>query len=294
MGNRSYLTFFIDEDKLSKGEAQYYREYIQSSDDTYYQLADKAKAIESVWNENFNYMPNQIPSCLYVRSNGKLYFSPDESFSKEEDLVFSVHNHVPEPWANLFTDTEFKHLTEYKGKEYPSWMFQSTAKEVLERLTEYPELMADLRQDILDTLQLVPEDSILQLTFNEIPFEDLPERLKMIIVQNRGILATFVNDDGIEFNIHVVFEGDRYGRDDCLLHDKKDPFIEFYDARYDFDKHGQFVTRYLLSSLMKSRDKLERAGLLLDGGIPNWKLSASNMRGLYRYLEPIESIYSIK
>jgi len=34
----------------------------------------------------------------------------------------------------------------------------------------------------------------------------------------------------LDWTVRVVFEGDRFGRDMCLVHDDAEPLIEFYDA----------------------------------------------------------------
>ena len=62
-------------------------------------------------------------------------------------------------------------------------------------------------------------------------------------------------ENGITFNVRRVNQGDKYGLDNCLTHEDVLPLIEFYDARYPFDKDehgnvlGQFVSRYNLSVL---------------------------------------------
>ena len=44
-----------------------------------------------------------------------------------------------------------------------------------------------------------------------------------------------------KFNVRIVRAGDRYGRDNCLTHDKDEPLVEFYDSRYPHTEYGQFV-----------------------------------------------------
>jgi hypothetical protein len=83
------------------------------------------------------------------------------------------------------------------------------------------------------------------------------------------------SEDG-SWTVCIVEEGDRYGRDDCLTHDRPDPMVEFYDAPQDpekFGRRGQFVARYYLSTLICTR-----AGLTLDCDIPAWTLDAAQMR----------------
>lgn len=76
-----------------------------------------------------------------------------------------------------------------------------------------------------------------------------------------------------KFNVRIVRKGDHYGLDFCLTHSKDEPLVEFYDARYPHTEFGQFVTRYYVSTILER----ERNGLCLDGGIPEWSVSANDM-----------------
>jgi len=76
----------------------------------------------------------------------------------------------------------------------------------------------------------------------------------------------------MRFNTKIINTGDRYGRDDCLInHDA--PMIEFYDPRYQHTSHGQFVSRYYVSTILER----DTGGLCLDGGVPDWCVSANDM-----------------
>lgn len=83
---------------------------------------------------------------------------------------------------------------------------------------------------------------------------------------------------GIAFTMRLVREGDRYGRGMCLTHDNAKALVEFYDARYPFDKDpagevlGQFTGgRYYVDTILKSPN----AELCLDGGNADvWTLDA--------------------
>lgn len=76
------------------------------------------------------------------------------------------------------------------------------------------------------------------------------------------------------FLTRVVFPGDRYGRLDCLVHDKDDPLVEFYDASIGDTPRGYFVSRYYLETLIAapSPRQVRAQGLLLDTGDPRWCL----------------------
>lgn len=54
----------------------------------------------------------------------------------------------------------------------------------------------------------------------------------------------------------------------------KTPVVAFYDRRYDFDTHGQFVSDYDRETLLERHGGY---GLNLDGGVPNWSVDASAM-----------------
>lgn len=84
--------------------------------------------------------------------------------------------------------------------------------------------------------------------------------------------------NGIEFNVRIVFKGDKYGLRDCLTHEFEDPLVEFYDTQFDFTPHGQFVTRYYASTLL-GLDAWGRTtgGLVLDYGVESWVIDAESM-----------------
>ena len=86
-----------------------------------------------------------------------------------------------------------------------------------------------------------------------------------------------------KFNVRLVNTGERYGLDDCLVNDKA-PMVEFYDSRYagaSFGERGQFVSRYYVSTLL-DRQPL---GLCLDGGVPEWSVSAAGMQQVVEYIQ---------
>ena len=83
-----------------------------------------------------------------------------------------------------------------------------------------------------------------------------------------------------KFTVRFVNKGDTYGRDFCLTHDKDEPLIEFYDARYPHTEFGQFVSSYYVETL-----RGHTGGLILDGGIPEWTVSASGMKQVQNLIE---------
>ena len=80
------------------------------------------------------------------------------------------------------------------------------------------------------------------------------------------------------FNVHVVRPGDKYGLNNVLTCGPKAQ-VEFYDNRYDFTPRGQFVTRYNVETIRDSDN-----GLCLDGGVPAWNISASDMATVRKYI----------
>ena len=86
-----------------------------------------------------------------------------------------------------------------------------------------------------------------------------------------------------KFNVRIVNTGDKYGRFDCLTNDK-DQMVEFYDTRYNHESdmgRGQFVSRYYTSTILNGQYP---NGLCLDGGIPEWSVSADGMKKVIEYL----------
>lgn len=88
-----------------------------------------------------------------------------------------------------------------------------------------------------------------------------------------------------KFNVRIVRAGDRYGRDNCLTHDEDKPLVEFYDTRYPHTEFGQFVSRYYVETILGT-DRWGRGegGLMLDGGVPSWTVSAEDIDIVREYL----------
>lgn len=95
-----------------------------------------------------------------------------------------------------------------------------------------------------------------------------------------------VESNGIPFNIKLVSQGEKYGLNNKLIHDKEDPLVEFYDARYPHTELGQFVTRYSLNTLTEGDKK---GGLNLQGGVSDWYMSEEAMNQVRGWLTLIHS-----
>lgn len=95
-----------------------------------------------------------------------------------------------------------------------------------------------------------------------------------------------VTDRGVTFNVRMVYQHHRYGLNDCLVHDEKEPLVEFYDARWAwygaFGCDGQFVARYYAKTLLE-RD--QDYGLALYGHERDWVVDAKTMAGVLEWIE---------
>lgn len=109
--------------------------------------------------------------------------------------------------------------------------------------------------------------------------------------------------------MRLVNVGDRYGLNMCLTHDAGEQLIEFYDRTHAFHYDyvgtpeeakaagapclGQFVTRYRLSTILKSAEKRPSATLMMNGGVPVWHIEyEAVVRGL-RDLGVLAPHYSV-
>ncbi len=113
---------------------------------------------------------------------------------------------------------------------------------------------------------------------------------------------SFTAANGVPFLCRLVNQGDPYGADFCLTHHDPIPAVEFYDARYPFCHEfvgtkeeaiaagapvlGQFVTRYMVSTLMDHRLH-PTAGLCLNGGIPAWCVDANSMAKVNAWMDQL-------
>lgn len=96
------------------------------------------------------------------------------------------------------------------------------------------------------------------------------------------VLHTVTPAGGRPFHVRLVATGERYGLDDCLVHDRAIPMVEFYDASQDlvkFGPRGQFVSRYYLTTLLDVK-----GGLDLHCGEPAWQLDAAALASALRWV----------
>jgi len=92
-----------------------------------------------------------------------------------------------------------------------------------------------------------------------------------------------INQYGIPFNVRIVQQGERYGRQDCLEHPDRMPMVEFYDDRYhdceEWKERGQFVARYYLDTFFQ----IQGRGVVLDGGITDWQLGWLEVQAVQKW-----------
>ncbi len=84
----------------------------------------------------------------------------------------------------------------------------------------------------------------------------------------------------VPFTARLVAKGEKYGRHMCLIHDKDDPLVEFYDARYmrerapDGTMLGKLISRYYLSTLTSEWFTQHGQGMCLHAGVDDWHIDA--------------------
>ena len=84
--------------------------------------------------------------------------------------------------------------------------------------------------------------------------------------------TTFTNPSKKRFKARLIEKGDRYGRNNCLVHDESKPLIQFFFfINPDFEN---MVSSYYAKTLCEIESG---RGLRLDGGVPEWDISANNL-----------------
>lgn len=106
----------------------------------------------------------------------------------------------------------------------------------------------------------------------------------------------FTDTTGRTWAVRFLPIGARYGRDRKLTVDA--PTVEFYDTAYaddgtfqrgGFGPLGQFVQRYDVATILghdnySSHTPGEASGLVLDGGVPAWRIDAETMTRVREWL----------
>lgn len=169
MGNRAHLKVYLHESQFVKEELEYYKEFIVStgSNKDSNKLIESAKNISGVWNANYSYMPDQIPTCEYIKKGEELYFFPDQNYSKEEDLSFENKNFVPDSFLVLFDIEEYRKEKEYKGKMYQCNSFVTTSEKSLERMLKHDNIEGHYNY-IKELFEILPKGTLIELEFGEV------------------------------------------------------------------------------------------------------------------------------
>lgn len=84
-------------------------------------------------------------------------------------------------------------------------------------------------------------------------------------------MKTYTAANGVSFTYKLIKVGDKYGATNSLINDKED-MIEFYDYRHKHTNHGQFITRYYISTMGEHLDDSDHAGLDLYGSVEAWTI----------------------
>lgn len=102
-------------------------------------------------------------------------------------------------------------------------------------------------------------------------------------------IMDFVSN-GIPFRSRIIEQGDKYGLNDCLVNRNADPIIQFFDRRFNHSENGQFVSSYYMATLLNQETN---NGLCLQGGVPDWNISAASMDAVVSWLEEFEAATSV-
>ena len=96
------------------------------------------------------------------------------------------------------------------------------------------------------------------------------------------------------FSVRIVREGERYGLKMCLVHERAEPMVEFYDARYDDERFtpglGQFIARYPASSIVNIDDSPYSShrkpgdGIMFDAGVWEWRMDGQELSEVRAWL----------
>lgn len=80
---------------------------------------------------------------------------------------------------------------------------------------------------------------------------------------------------GIKFHVNIEVRLDK---------SEREPVVAFYDSRYFVERNqvGQFVSDYLVSTLRN-----HQGGLILDGGVPAWQLTARNCHQIQEWIRVV-------
>lgn len=87
--------------------------------------------------------------------------------------------------------------------------------------------------------------------------------------------------------VRIVKQGDKYGLNNCLTHDKPVSMVEFYDT----SNGEQFVSRYYVETFLGIDDGV---GLMLDGGCSAWNLDAESVGSVKEWINNGEEKHAVQ
>lgn len=82
-------------------------------------------------------------------------------------------------------------------------------------------------------------------------------------------------ENGVTFTVRRVGKGERYGRDDYMIHDEEMPLIEIYDTRYPQTEHGLLVRRLYMNSIFEQSKK---GGIDLHSGEADLRINQDTIQ----------------
>jgi hypothetical protein len=86
-----------------------------------------------------------------------------------------------------------------------------------------------------------------------------------------------VSEKKVPYNVLYLENGDGT-QTEC-----EGSLVRFYDSRFRFTPHGQFVSCYYVSTLLES-PRVPPRGLCLQGGVREWDIDAVTMAGILDWL----------
>lgn len=85
----------------------------------------------------------------------------------------------------------------------------------------------------------------------------------------------------------IVKQGDKYGLNNCLTHDKPASMVEFYDT----SNGEQFVSRYYVETILSIKNY---CGLMLDACQPAWHLDGESVDSVKEWIKKGEEKQAVQ
>ena len=65
---------------------------------------------------------------------------------------------------------------------------------------------------------------------------------------------------GLPLDVRIVRQGERWGREDCLVHDKPEPLVEYYHPHPKHEPRGYRVSSYWAGTLLAGTEGIGLSG----------------------------------